>query len=40
MCESLIGESVMAVCEFNVLDCKCRRGCYWCLCLVRGSSYA
>ena len=26
VCEGLIGDYVMAVCEFNGLDCECRRG--------------
>jgi hypothetical protein len=40
VCEGLVGESVVAVCEFDELDCDFGGGCYGCLYLVWGPNYA
>ena len=37
MCEGLIGESVVAVCELDELSCECGGRCHWGLCVVWGS---
>ena len=38
--EGLFRESIVAICEFDELDCVFGGGGYRCLCLVWGSDYA